>query len=65
MGIILLLILSVLLSLAFTQHARKQTELALSQVSELRAELIKKEEVHAFERGVWKNTVRELLQEVK
>ena len=65
MGILLLLTLSCAFGFIFTQHARVKQNEALSQVTELKQQLERLQEKHAFEKNVWRNTVNELLQEVR
>lgn len=61
MGLVLLIILSALFGYAFTETANRKTEKVQSQLDETKAELERIKEAHEFEKKIWQNTVRELL----
>ena len=63
MGLLLMIILAAFFGYAFTENVNRRCEKLQLQVDEKVAELERVKEQHEFEKKVWKNTVKELLNE--
>jgi len=64
MGVILMFILAFIFGWAFTEQNKRQCEQLQSQLEDKQKELERLAEQHAFEKQIWKNTVKELLGEL-